>query len=438
MAHQELTMANLKLAAAAANNQQFQVQDSQNMALLGLPQLPEQAERKISPGTLSQASLTSMDSCHLEEAEPQGLMHVTIRAPTLKRTHSMGKQEMPQYRMTSQPRGLALIVANEKYQNGVQDERIGSDIDRKNLTALFENLGFGVEQKLNLSKRQLLQTLAEFAEDERHATADMMVLIVLSHGWEGVIFTSDGLKVELERVFEQFNNQGCPKLKGKPKFFIMQACRGSTKDFGTFDPAPDVSSPGTTPTTTTGPEIPPPRRRRTRGDALAHSPSTSAGAGGDALPYQLSPRGDRRVGHLDLSSARPTWEDMVIAYSTLPGFISNRDHETGTWFVQSLVEVFMNHAADYELVDLLRMTSQRLSQFENESREKQTCNIEMRGLYKRLYFNPQKFAKKRAKLDADNNAQSGATCSADHEAPVDWDITESEQNAPSFEIEIDN
>jgi hypothetical protein len=35
---------------------------------------------------------------------------------------------------------------------------------------------------------------------------------------------------------------------------------------------------------------------------------------------------------------RPTWEDMIIAYSSLPGYASVRDHEKGTWFIQSLVE----------------------------------------------------------------------------------------------------
>merc|ERR1711864_56460 len=64
------------------------------------------------------------------------------------------------------------------------------------------------------------------------------------------------------------------------------------------------------------------------------------------------------------------------------------DRDNGTWFVQSLVEVFMSHAHDTELVDLLRMTSERLSHFTNEQGEKQTCNVEMRHLYKRIYFNP--------------------------------------------------
>jgi hypothetical protein len=34
----------------------------------------------------------------------------------------------------------------------------------------------------------------------------------------------------------------------------------------------------------------------------------------------------------ELNTARPTVEDMIIAYSTIPGFTSLRDHEKGTWF----------------------------------------------------------------------------------------------------------
>jgi hypothetical protein len=32
-----------------------------------------------------------------------------------------------------------------------------------------------------------------------------------------------------------------------------------------------------------------------------------------------------------MNKARPTWEDMIIAYSTIPGFASIRDHDKGTW-----------------------------------------------------------------------------------------------------------
>ena len=37
-------------------------------------------------------------------------------------------------------------------------------------------------------------------------------------------------------MLRRFNNEGCPALKGKPKFFILQACRGDECDFGSIIP----------------------------------------------------------------------------------------------------------------------------------------------------------------------------------------------------------
>ena len=37
---------------------------------------------------------------------------------------------------------------------------------------------------------------------------------------------------ELCLIFSKFNNEECENLKGKPKIFIFQACRGSKEDFG--------------------------------------------------------------------------------------------------------------------------------------------------------------------------------------------------------------
>ena len=57
---------------------------------------------------------------------------------------------------------------------------------------------------------------------------------------------------------------------------------------------------------------------------------------------------------------------IIVHTSIISGFTSLRDHDKGTWFIQSLVEVFMNHAHEKELIDLLRMTSDYLSKFTNE------------------------------------------------------------------------
>jgi hypothetical protein len=49
--------------------------------------------------------------------------------------------------------------------------------------------------------------------------------------------------------------------------------------------------------------------------------------------------------------------DMLIGYSTLPGFASNRDIYLGTWYIQAICEVFMEHACDTDVEDMLKMVS---------------------------------------------------------------------------------
>lgn len=48
------------------------------------------------------------------------------------------------YPIGSSPRGLALIIDNERFENNVLPFREGSQIDANNLDILFEQLGFKV------------------------------------------------------------------------------------------------------------------------------------------------------------------------------------------------------------------------------------------------------------------------------------------------------
>jgi hypothetical protein len=53
----------------------------------------------------------------------------------------------------------------------------------------------------------------------------MCIVAILSHGDNGLVFARDGRSVPTEWILRQFNNSTAPQLKGKPKFFIFQACR---------------------------------------------------------------------------------------------------------------------------------------------------------------------------------------------------------------------
>lgn len=86
---------------------------------------------------------------------------------------------------------------------------------------------------------------------------------------------------------------------------------------------------------------------------------------------------------------------MVIAYSTLPGYVSNRDHYRGTWFIESICKAFMEHAKDMDLRDLLDEAAFILKSYESEAGTKQSFSYEVRHFYKKLYFNPGHFVSPR-------------------------------------------
>jgi len=238
---------------------------------------------------------------------------------------------------------------------------------------LLKGLEFDVAVHRNLHLAAFFKVITEFCCNKMHKEADMTVVVILSHGKDGVVYASDGQSINMEYIYEFFNNRNCPNLMGKPKFFIVQACRGDRPDQGVEEE----------------------ERNEAHGQAKKRRAEALDGIAGDIgdVCRARFPSTNVKVpttleSNLISHCLRPTWEDMIIAYSTIPGYASLRDHQHGTWFVQSLVEVFMTHSHDTELVDLLRMTSERLSHFTNEQGEKQTCNVEMRHLYKRIYFNP--------------------------------------------------
>jgi len=309
---------------------------------------PSSIRRSVSPDRISE--IGSEVSCMEPEPVEKGRMDVAVRKSLTRRMNSICGSSMPAYEMQRLPRGLAIIIDIETYENDIQERRFGSHVDVENLIQLLEGLSFDVTVEKNLHQGLFYKVITEFCSNKMHQESDMAIVVILSHGRDGQVYAADGQSIDMEYIYEFFNNRNCPFLQGKPKFFIVQACRGDRPDQGVEAEAEKSNA------------------KRKRAEGL------------DRIPNLQDSK--------NVARARPTWEDMIIAYSTIPGYASLRDHDRGTWFVQSLVEVFSNHSHDTELVDLLRMTSERLSHFTNEQGDKQTCNVEMRHLYKRIYFNP--------------------------------------------------
>ena len=60
---------------------------------------------------------------------------------------------------------------------------------------------------------------------------DSLVVVIMSHGEQGSVFlTCDGRKILLEDVINYFDAVNCPQMAGKPKIFFFNCCRGDRKN----------------------------------------------------------------------------------------------------------------------------------------------------------------------------------------------------------------
>ena len=253
------------------------------------------------------------------------------------------------YKMESEPRGEMLIINNEHFQNEVQSRRYGSLEDVNNLEQLFNRLRFNVTVKNDLGHIDMRQEILRFTERIELNHVDMCTVAIMSHGIENSVLTTDGRSVECEWILEQFNNRHCPQLRGKPKLFIFQCCRGDEEDHGVMS-------------------------NNNRGSF--QSPVES-----EVRP--LTPATRQSIGSKDAS-----WEDILVAYATIPGMVAYRNNMTGSWFIKCLCKVFDENAERLDIRDMLDIVTEKMKEFQSEEGSKQSCEIVNRGFNKKLYFNP--------------------------------------------------
>ncbi|KRX52464.1 Glutathione synthetase [Trichinella sp. T9] len=222
------------------------------------------------------------------------------------------------YKHSSKPKGLALIINNCAFTCDLPN-RLGSDIDCKNIYRLLTDLGYDVIKKHNLTAKGIVETMVKFSLNKEHERCDSAVVVILTHGLEGEIYGSDGGLVSVQKMIQLLDAVNCPALKNKPKLFFLQACRGQRYDSGH-----DVID---------------------SGDAIG---SANARCKLNSLDENDAAALRRKV---------PTQADILIAYSTTPGFVSWRNSLRGTWFIQAVCEVFSEYAWKEEVLHLFTRMS---------------------------------------------------------------------------------
>lgn len=254
-----------------------------------------------------------------------------------------------QYKMNHRRRGVALIFNHEHfYWQLMLPERRGTSADRHNLKRSLTDLGFEVRDFENLRADDVLQKVHEASQDD-HSDADCFVCVYLSHGENDHVYAYDR-QIKIETITNMFRGDKCPSLVGKPKIFIIQACRGDKHD-----------DPVIVQDTVDG-----------REEAIVNETEVDA-----AGVYTL-----------------PAGADFLMCYSVAQGYFSHRETVNGSWYIQDLCEALRKHGSSLEFTELLTVVNRKVSHRKvdvckdiNAIGKKQIpCFASM--LTKKLYFHP--------------------------------------------------
>ncbi|MCI4375998.1 hypothetical protein PGIGA_G00183010 [Pangasianodon gigas] len=218
-----------------------------------------------------------------------------------------------EYNMNHKRRGLALIFNQEDfYWQLMLHSRGGTNADRDNLKRRFEQLEFEVRAYNNKKREEILHIITE-AANANHTDADCFVCVFLSHGENGHVYAYDD-KIEIQDITALFRGDKCPSLVGKPKIFILQACRGDKHD----DPVTPM-------------------------DVVDSEEVNQVVV--DAGVLQTLPAG----------------ADFIMCYSVAEGFYSHRETLNGSWFVQDLCELLRQYGSTLEFTELLTLVNRKVS-----------------------------------------------------------------------------
>ncbi|XP_008841734.1 caspase-6 [Nannospalax galili] len=221
------------------------------------------------------------------------------------------------YKMDHKRRGIALIFNHERFfWHLTLPDRPGTNADRDNLFRRFSDLGFEVKCFNDLKTEEVLLKIQEVSNSS-HVDADCFLCVFLSHGEGNHIYAYDA-KIEIQTLTAFFKGDKCQSLVGKPKIFIIQACRGDQHDV---------------------PVVPV--------DLVDHHQ--------DKLD---------NVTEVDSASVYtlPAGADFLMCYSVAEGYYSHREIVNGSWYIQDLCEMLARYGTSLEFTELLTLVNRKVSQ----------------------------------------------------------------------------
>lgn len=176
------------------------------------------------------------------------------------------------------------------------NERKGTIKDKEALKEMFESFKYNVTIKNDLNHLEILKEVDKAVK--RASTGDGIIVCVLSHGHEGIVYGSNSIPVRIRDIRTIMANK---ILLGKSKILIIQACQGEHLQKSSKKIIPQLELDGPSQSTITTGSI---------------------------------------------------YADFLIFWSTIEGFASVRHIDNGSWFVQELVKKIHDLHKSLHLMDI--------------------------------------------------------------------------------------
>nr|XP_048292312.1 caspase-14-like isoform X2 [Myodes glareolus] len=231
----------------------------------------------------------------------------------------------------------------------VIQDRLGAQHDVAALVDLCQALDFKVTLRIDPTAQAFREELAQFREklDTYKSPVSCALLALMAHGGpQGQLLGVDGQEVQSEMLGQELNC--CQALHGRPKVFLLQACRGGNRDPGV------------------GPRALPWYRRWLR------------------APPGIPTQADVLQVHVDAPGSTGQ-ADILTVYSAAEGCVAYRDEEKGSDFVQTLVEVMRANPGG-DLIELLTEVNRRVCELDllgPDSDERRKACLEIRSSLRR-------------------------------------------------------
>ena len=243
-------------------------------------------------------------------------------------------------------RGIGLVIVNS-FKNDPELEREGAEEELQRLTQLFASFNLEIRPHTELTKNEIVKVLEETAKDPKLSSDSMIAIAISSHGCEEGLLginTEERVKhindpnyknmndcIPPTQIQEIFNGENCKSLAGKPKFVMLNGCRGKGME----------------------------KIVQMEGEEIIE---TLAADG-------IQPEG----------CIATTWSDFFVIHSCILGNISLRSNKRGSLFLIEFFEAYAKYGNKYPIESIMPLVNRNLiivCKKKKNSISKQSCTWE--------------------------------------------------------------